>query len=446
MKTTGDLQLLKRINRSVLLRLVRSQPGLSRAQLASLSGLTKSTVSALVRELIDEHWLSEAASQVVAQRIGRPSTPLNLATHKRVLLGLEIAVDCLRLVAVSLSGVVLGQSDIALDDRRPANACQLAVTLLGQQLRQLEQQQLLLSGVGVCLPGAIDGATGMVRLAPNLGWRDVPFLEMLTAECASRGITRSEGAGARSEGVGVRSEGVGVRSEGAGVRSEGAGVRSEGAGVRSEMLAAECASRGITAVPIHLQNDADSAAVGEYEFGSSSSSSSGDTGGSSSGADPLIFVNCDVGVGAGIVLNDRLYTGYVGSAGEIGHSILQVNGPLCSCGRRGCAEAFVGARALQQPGGAQQAGHYLGMVLQNLDAMFNPRIIVLGGRSAMENPALVEAARLAQQAYAQSAGMQAPVVRVARFGLQAAAVGAAALVLHQFLRPLLKETNHVPGH
>ena len=385
MKTTGDLQLLKRINRSVLLRLLRSQPGLSRAQLASLSGLTKSTVSTLVRELIDEHWLSEAASRVAAQGMGRPSTPLNLATHKRVLLGLEIAVDCLRLVAVSLSGVVLRQSEIALDDRRPANACQLAVNLLGQQLRQLEQQQLLLSGVGVCLPGAIDAATGMVRLAPNLGWRDVPFLEMLTAGCASLGIS---------------------------------------------------------AVPIHLQNDADSAAVGEYEFGNSSSSGSSN----GSGADPLIFVNCDVGVGAGIVLNDRLYTGYVGSAGEIGHSILQVNGPLCSCGRRGCAEAFVGARALQQQGGAQQAGHYLGMVLQNLDAMFNPRVIVLGGRSAMENPALVEAARLAQQAYAQSAGMQAPVVRVARFGLQAAAVGAAALVLHQFLRPLLKETNHVPGH
>ena len=245
MKTTGDLQLLKRINRSVLLRLVRSQPGLSRAQLASLSGLTKSTVSALVRELIDEHWLSEAASQVVAQRIGRPSTPLNLATHKRVLLGLEIAVDCLRLVAVSLSGVVLGQSDIALDDRRPANACQLAVTLLGQQLRQLEQQQLLLSGVGVCLPGAIDGATGMVRLAPNLGWRDVPFLEMLTAECASRGITRSEGAGVRSEGAGARSEGVGVRSEGVGVRSEGVGARSEGVGVRSEGVGVRSEGAGV---------------------------------------------------------------------------------------------------------------------------------------------------------------------------------------------------------
>ncbi|MCX8520015.1 MAG: ROK family protein, partial [Rhodoferax sp.] len=329
------------------------------------------------------------------------------ATHKRVLLGLEIAVDCLRLVAVSLSGVVLGQSEIALDDRRPANACQLAVTLLGQHLRQLEQQQLLLSGVGVCLPGAIDAATGMVRLAPNLGWRDVPFLDLLTAGCASQGITRSEGAGARSE-----------------------------------MLTAECASRGITAVPIHLQNDADSAAVGEYEFGSGST---GDITGSS-GANPLIFVNCDVGVGAGIVLNDRLYTGFLGAAGEIGHSILQVNGPLCSCGRRGCAEAFVGARVLQQQGGAQQAGHYLGMVLQNLDATFNPRVIVLGGRSIMENPGLLDAACQAQLAYAQTAGMQAPVVRATRFGLQAAAVGAAALVLHQFLRPLLKETRDVPGY
>ncbi|MCY1542696.1 Winged helix-turn-helix DNA-binding protein [compost metagenome] len=59
MKTTGDQQLVKRINRSVLLRLLRRQSGLSRAQLAQESGLTKSTVSLLVRELIDEGWVTE---------------------------------------------------------------------------------------------------------------------------------------------------------------------------------------------------------------------------------------------------------------------------------------------------------------------------------------------------------------------------------------------------
>jgi predicted NBD/HSP70 family sugar kinase len=157
-------------------------------------------------------------------------------------------------------------------------------------------------------------------------------------------------------------------------------------------------------------------------------------------------VNCDVGVGAGIVLNDRLFTGFLGAAGEIGHSIVQVNGPLCSCGRKGCAEAFIGARALARNRDVQQAGQYLGVLLQNLDAMFNPHVIVVGGRSCIDHPQLIDRARSTQHAYAGAAGLQAPLVRAARFGVQAAAVGAAALVLHQFLRPLLKDNTHVPGN
>jgi predicted NBD/HSP70 family sugar kinase len=366
-KATGDLQLLKRINRSVLLRLIRGQSDLSRARLAALSGLTKSTVSALVRELLDEHWLSEAAAPVASQGLGRPSTPLNIDAAKRVLIGIEIA----------LSGVILTQTEEPLLQRTPAQACQQVGRLVQLLCRQLDEKQLLLCGVGVCLPGAVDEGLGLVRLAPNLGWRDVPFRAMVYTELARLGIAT---------------------------------------------------------VHVHLQNDADAAALGEYEF----------AGGSSD--DPLIFVNCDVGVGAGIVLNDRLFTGFLGAAGEIGHSILQVGGPLCSCGRRGCAETFIGARALAQKQGVQQGGQYLGVVLQNLDAMFNPHVIVVGGRSCIDHPGLIDSARQAQQAYAAAAGLQAPEVRAARFGVQAAAVGAAALVLHQFLRPLLKDNKHVPGH
>ena len=377
MKATGDLQLLKRINRSVLLRLIRSQPDLSRARLAALSGLTKSTVSALVRELLDEHWLTEAAAPVATQGLGRPSTPLNIDSQSRVLIGIEIAVDCLRLVCVSLCGVILAHTEVALQDQQPEPACKQLGQLVQALCRQLDARQLLLSGVGVCLPGAVDESLGLVRLAPNLGWRDVPF---------------------------------------------------------RAMVAAEFARLGIAAGGVQLQNDADAAALGEYEFGGGSSD------------DPLIFVNCDVGLGAGIVLNDRLFAGFLGAAGEIGHSILQVDGPLCSCGRRGCAEAFVGARALSKKQGVGRAGQYLGVVLQNLDAMFNPHVIVVGGRSCMDHPTLIEDARAAQQAYASAAGLQAPLVRAARFGLQAAAVGAAALVLHYFLRPLFKESRHVSAH
>jgi predicted NBD/HSP70 family sugar kinase len=377
MKATGDLQLLKRINRSVLLRLIRAQSDLSRARLAHLSGLTKSTVSALVRELLDEHWLSEADAPVATQSMGRPSTPLNIDQHKRVLIGIEIAVDCVRLVCVTLSGARLTHTEEPLVSQDPAQACQQVGRLVQLLCQQLDEKQLLLTGVGVCLPGAVDEASGIVRLAPNLGWRNVPFRAMVVEAFAKLGIP---------------------------------------------------------AAHIQLQNDADAAALGEYEFGGST------------GDAPLIFVNCDVGVGAGIVLNDRLFTGFLGAAGEIGHSILQIDGPLCSCGRRGCAEVFVGGRALHNPQGAEQAGQYLGMLLQNLDAMFNPHVIVLGGRSCMEHPQLIESARRTQQAYALAAGMQTPEVRAARFGVQAAAVGAAALVLHQFLRPLLKDAKHVPGN
>jgi predicted NBD/HSP70 family sugar kinase len=84
--------------------------------------------------------------------------------------------------------------------------------------------------------------------------------------------------------------------------------------------------------------------------------------------------------------------------------------------------------------------------LQNLDATFNPRVIVLGGRSCFQYPELISEAQRTLHAYAMAAGFAPPEVRTARYGLQAAAVGAAALVLHQYLRPIFKDKKHVPGN
>jgi predicted NBD/HSP70 family sugar kinase len=135
-----------------------------------------------------------------------------------------------------------------------------------------------------------------------------------------------------------------------------------------------------------------------------------------------------VGVGAGVVLNDRLFTGAQGMAGEIGHTILQIDGPLCSCGRHGCAEAFFGSRALEREGpGMAHAAAVLGVLLQNLWVTFDPRAIVLGGKSCTNHRALLRA---------DVVGMPAPDLRLARYGELAAAVGAAALALHEYLRPL----------
>lgn len=139
---------------------------------------------------------------------------------------------------------------------------------------------------------------------------------------------------------------------------------------------------------------------------------------------------------AGIVLNDRLFTGRSGMAGEIGHSTLQIGGALCSCGRRGCAETFFGRKALERLPDPSIGGHYLGMVLHNLWTSFDPSAFVLGGPSCVRYPQLVKVAEAALQDAAQQAGMTAPPVRTARYGLWAPAVGAAALVLHLQLRPM----------
>jgi predicted NBD/HSP70 family sugar kinase/DNA-binding XRE family transcriptional regulator len=367
MKTTGDQQLLKRINRSVLLRLMRSEAGLSRADLARKSGLTKSTVSALVRELIAERWMAEAHAPVAVEGMGRPSTPLQLDAETRVLMGVEIAVECLRVVCVSLTGVVVSQAQVPLSSNLPNRVCQQTAQLVFEQSQQLAIKKLLLSGVGVCLPGAINEEAGIVRFAPNLVWREVPFLSMISSAFAQIGVP---------------------------------------------------------SVPIHLQNDADAAALSEYEFSTNE------------GEDPMIFVSCDVGVGAGIILNDRLFAGSTGMAGEIGHTTLQIDGPICSCGRRGCAETFIGSRALKAAKNTDLAGKYLGVLIQNLDVMFNPRTIVLGGQSCANNPEMIDKAITTLSNYSKLADMPLTKVRAARYGLLAAAVGSAALVWHRFLRPM----------
>jgi predicted NBD/HSP70 family sugar kinase/DNA-binding XRE family transcriptional regulator len=366
MKTIGDQQLVKRINRSVLLRLLRKQSGLSRARLAQESGLTKSTVSLLVRELIEEGWLSEAES-TAANGLGRPSTPVQIDGTRRAVLGVEIAVETVRVVAVSLTGEVLTSIEEPLANTQPALVCCQVAKLVARLAKDMARRQVQLSGVGVGLPGAFDVATGQVSFAPNLGWRRVDFVPL---------------------------------------------------------MASALDKAGVPPVPLHVQNEADTAALSEYEFSGEDVK------------DSLIFVTCGVGVGAGILLNDRLFTGSQGMAGEIGHSILQIDGPRCSCGRNGCVETFIGARALAKMADPAKGGKYLGVLLQNLWTTFNPSALVVGGPSCEQHPDIVTVAKTALEAYATSAGMEAPTVRAARYGLLASAVGAAALVLYHELRPM----------
>src|SRR6516164_2785585 len=106
MSITGDQSLLKQINRMALVRVIQRSPALSRADLSKETGLTKSTVSLLVQELIDEGWLAEREAQVTGA-LGRRPTPLYIDGERLALIGAELGVDSLSVVAVSLAGELL---------------------------------------------------------------------------------------------------------------------------------------------------------------------------------------------------------------------------------------------------------------------------------------------------------------------------------------------------
>jgi len=367
---TGDQRLVKNINRIALLRLLREEAGLSRADLSERSGLTRSTVSLLVKELIDEGWLSED-EVIVTGQLGRRPTPLRLDGRRFVLVGAELTPDTIRVVTTSIQGEVLEANQAALRQIDPEGACHQLVEMVSVLVRRVVAEGREVLGIGVGLPGAVEPATGLLQFAPNIGWRRVPV---------------------------------------------------------GERLRAELESAGLSAVPVHYQNEADLAAVGEIEFGPRPTD------------DPLVYISCGVGLGSGIVLGDALFTGATGAGGEIGHTTLHPQGLACSCGRRGCAEAYIGLRAIAAQGGGpdafEGAGRHLGVLLQNIWTTFDPKSIVLGGETvARGGTAFVDAALGVLNAYAEAAGGRAPPVRLARYTELAVAVGGAGYALYALMHP-----------
>ncbi|MCX6005981.1 MAG: ROK family protein, partial [Chloroflexi bacterium] len=87
-------------------------------------------------------------------------------------------------------------------------------------------------------------------------------------------------------------------------------------------------------MPVFVINDASAAALGEHRLGAGK------------GLNNLIFITVSTGIGGGIIINGELYNGTDGCAGEIGHTVVQLDGPECSCGRRGCWESLASGTAI----------------------------------------------------------------------------------------------------
>ncbi len=103
-------------------------------------------------------------------------------------------------------------------------------------------------------------------------------------------------------------------------------------------------------VPIYLENDASAATLAEKVFGMAKN------------FENFVYITLSTGIGGGIFINNKLYKGSHGMAGELGHMVIMPNGPLCGCGRRGCFEAIAGGRGIT------------GRVVENISAIRNSTV------------------------------------------------------------------------
>ncbi|MFF8555705.1 ROK family protein [Streptomyces sp. NPDC015501] len=149
----------------------------------------------------------------------------------------------------------------------------------------------------------------------------------------------------------------------------------------------------------------------------------------SAGGGDFAYLHLGTGLGAGLVLGGRVHRGARTGAGEFGHQTLQLDGPLCGCGGRGCVEAL--CLAAEARGDRAEAARILGAGAANLVGLLDIDRVVLGGRTvAADEDAYVRGVRAVIEERAARGGAGAGVtVTVARGGDRPVAEGAAQLVL-----------------
>jgi predicted NBD/HSP70 family sugar kinase len=154
----------RRINRDIVLEIIRENQPISRADLARRSGLQRSTVSQIVEQLIREKWVREGAQATAAR--GRRPTLLGL-NEDVLVIAVDIHPRRATIATVDLNGHLLAQSKATLT-RDPQASTQLIVQAM-QRLRGMFLDKTI-EGIGVSLPGRVDPVAEQLIFAPNLHW------------------------------------------------------------------------------------------------------------------------------------------------------------------------------------------------------------------------------------------------------------------------------------
>ncbi len=169
--------LARKFNSISILEQLRLHAPLSRASLAKSTGLTRSSISRIVDQLISGNLIREIGAQ--QDSVGRPGTLMELNPAGGSAIGIELGVDKVSVIQTDFVAQILWRKDIRLPDEAELHAyLNVAEELIEEAIQNSNAQGLQLFGIGVGVWGVVDVLKGEVRYAPNLKWRNVPLKQL----------------------------------------------------------------------------------------------------------------------------------------------------------------------------------------------------------------------------------------------------------------------------
>ncbi|WP_329442688.1 ROK family transcriptional regulator [Streptomyces canus] len=370
-RTNGGANLLalRSHNTALVLDLLRGAgaEGISRLELAERTGLTPQAVSKITARLREDGLAVEAGHR--ASTGGKRRTVLRLVPGAGHAVGVHLDRDALRAVLVDLAGTVVAERCAALDLGAGADA----------------------------VVEAVAGADAVVEAVAG------------EVEALAKGVREGGGAGAAAAGSLPALLGVGVALPGPLDHIRGVLHRVTGFPEWDGFPLRDALARRL-GVPVVVDKDTNAAALGLAVAGERGS---------------FAYLHLGTGLGAGLVVDGAVHRGARTGAGEFGHQVVQLDGPPCGCGDRGCVEALCLAAVAR--GDLAEAARVLGIAAGNLVALLDIDLVLLGGRTIATAPdAFLRGVAAVLDERARRAGEEPVPVRAAPGEV---ADGAAQLVL-----------------
>ncbi len=385
-------------SRGKVIDLIRSSGPISRVEIAQRAGLTQATISTLVRALLTEGIIVESGRG--ASTGGKPRMFLELNPSSRLGVGVHLGQDYITYIIADLAGRVVARRRVdGPGDTSPLTVVGRMSRDIAALIEESGADRLRIVGMGIATPGPLDRAAGTVRNAPSLSaWSDFPIRRALSST---------------------------------------------------------------TGLHCEFDNDATAAAIGEYWLGATE------------GYANYASVYMGSGIGSGIVMDGTIYQGVSSNVGEIGHVTVDAKGLPCPCGNIGCLELYaspevVVARAAEAAargelgiplsgvisedfaalgsaatGGNAIAAHliresaeYVASAVISMVNLLDLQLVVLAGSAFSTSGGFyVEAISGALSRRAMARAIHPVEVRLSVNGNDAAALGAATLVLQDRLSP-----------